>query len=197
MGVSRDSVNLAVFDSTHQTTVPDDVATHLGLRWGENPAVQRHIVWVDKAQTTEPIRLIAAIARELARYTLLNQEVLTESDSDFEFVAELLPIVCGLGIFSANATLIEDSYQMANMPWRSVTKVGNLPSRMLGYALAIFAWLRDEQRPAWACHLRPDPRSAFNAGLKHLQKTNACLCSSCRSARIDFPTSLRERLTSP
>src|SRR5262249_35083345 len=40
-----------------------------------------------------------------------------------------------------------------------------------GYALAVFAWLRQEREPAWAAHLRPNVRAVFKEGLAYLFKT--------------------------
>ncbi len=42
---------------------------------------------------------------------------------------------------------------------------------MFGYALALVAWVRGEQSPAWARHLRSGVRGEFWAGLRFLRKT--------------------------
>jgi tetratricopeptide (TPR) repeat protein len=42
---------------------------------------------------------------------------------------------------------------------------------MFGYALALFAWLRGEDRPEWARQLRPDVRGPFRKALAYLTKT--------------------------
>jgi hypothetical protein len=76
----------------------------------------------------------------------------------------LLPVFCGLGAFSANATAqkLSPGLQLRH---------GYLSSRVLGYALALFAWARGECEPGWSDHLRDDARQAMTKGLKYLSKT--------------------------
>jgi HEAT repeat protein len=46
---------------------------------------------------------------------------------------------------------------------------------MLGYAMALFAFMRRDERARWAAYLRPDARVAFRAGLRWLRRTGDSL----------------------
>lgn len=63
----------------------------------------------------------------------------------------------------------------ALVSWWSMSRSGYLPSRMYGYAFALFAFVRGETNPAWVDHLRLDARAAFEAGLRYLHKTGDSL----------------------
>ena len=108
-----------------------------------------------------------------------------------------MPVVRGLGIFLTNATLAERTHGTAPVSWWSMSRNGYLPSRIFGYALAVFAWLRGEERPEWARHLRGDALAVLNAGLKFLNRTRDCRCQPPGSRDGIAPSRLVERLTSP
>lgn len=197
MGVPRESVELALFDgSRHSPYIDDNRGTPLGLYEQRTAEAQRHTVWIERTQTPDLVRVIATAAHELAHCILLGDGLLTDSEADHEFVTDLLPVVRGLGVFAANATLIEESYQLMRGSWRTVSKAGYLPSRMFGYALAVFAWLRDEPQPIWARYLRGDPHSVFKSSLRYLRKTNDCVCRSPAGVGCEIPRTLHSRLTS-
>jgi HEAT repeat protein len=56
-----------------------------------------------------------------------------------------------------------------------MSRQGYLPSRIFGYAFALFAFVRGELDPPWAKHLRLDAASALKKGLRYLQKTGDSL----------------------
>lgn len=197
MGVSPESVDLVVFDGARPLPdVYDGCDTPKSLYEQHSTELQSHKVWIERTQTQDLLRLVATAAHELARRVVLRDGLLTDSDADFDFVSDLLPVVRGLGVFAANTTLLERSVHIMAGTWRSVSKAGYLPSRMFGYALAVFAWLREESRPVWARYLHADPRSALKSGLRYLRKTNDCLCRSPAGLGCDIPHTLHARLTS-
>ena len=55
--------------------------------------------------------------------------------------------------------------------WWSLRKHGYLSAQTLGYALAMFAWIRREREPAWAGHLRLDAADTLRRGLRYLEAT--------------------------
>ena len=59
--------------------------------------------------------------------------------------------------------------------WWRIERQGYLPSRMVGYALALFAFVRGEERPEWTGHLRLDAAAALRAGLNYLRRTDDSL----------------------
>lgn len=81
----------------------------------------------------------------------------------------------GVGIFGANATVVDSTVTDGNWSVFSISKQGYLSSIVLGYALALFAFARGETRPAWAGHLRADAAATLRAGLRYLRRTGDTL----------------------
>jgi hypothetical protein len=98
--------------------------------------------------------MVATLAHELAHIKLFGEGRLTEND---EQLTELTTIIFGLGIFNANAsfTTFRD---FRSQGWQ---KQGYLTQMDWGYALALFARLRQQTDPAWAEHLCKNVRSDF------------------------------------
>ena len=152
--------------------IPGDSIPHAaGLyQTGDRP----RIVLAD-AQLADPERLVATIAHELAHDILLGGGLLTTQEEDHEPVTDLVPVFLGLGLFLANPPLRDRSYSDQNWHYFTINRQGYLPSRMLGYALALFAFARGEAKPAWARYLRADAVEPLKRGLRYLQKTGDTL----------------------
>ena len=116
----------------------------------------------------DPVFLVSALAHELSRHRLIETQYMTGEEPDFESVVDLLTVYCGLGVFSANAT----ARQLApgTMP-----RSGYLASRVVGYALALYAWARARRQPAWSEYLRHDALDAMQRGLRYLAKSADCV----------------------
>src|SRR5262249_26780470 len=99
----------------------------------------------------------------------------TGYEEDHEQLTDLVPVFLGLGLFAANAPVRDRSYTENNWHYFKIDKQGYLPSRMLGYALALFAYVRGEAKPAWARYLRPDAAQPLKRGLRYLLKTGDSL----------------------
>ena len=129
----------------------------------------RTVLRVARSQLADPQRLAAALARELSKELLLASGLLSEEVPEHEWVTDLLPVYLGLGVFTANATIVEEQYHDGRHTWRTFRKQGSLPARTLGYALALFALMRRDERPRWAKYLRPDARAMLRASLRWLR----------------------------
>lgn len=136
---------------------------------------EQTFIRIAESQLTDPMRLVATLAHELAHEMLLGGGLLTADVPDHEWVTDLLPVFLGVGVFAANATVSEDSGFSGGWSWWTVGKSGYLPARVFGYAFALFAFMRGEQNPTWAKHLRLDASSALREGLRYLRKTNDSL----------------------
>lgn len=135
---------------------------------------QGHIFVAD-TQLADPTRLLATLAHELAHEILLRGGHLTGQEPDHEQVTDLLPVFLGAGIFGANAT-IREYQERAGAAWSwGFSTQGYLSSIVLGYALALFAYVRGEDAPDWRHHLRTDAKKTLSAGLRFLQKTGDSL----------------------
>lgn len=128
-----------------------------------------------ESQLADPQSLVATLTHELAHELLLGGKLLSPDAVDHEWVTDLLPVFLGAGIFAANAT-VKESYQTSGNrhSWR-IRKQGCLPLQIFGYAMALFAFMRHEEDPKWATHLRLGVLAALKAGLRYLQETDDTL----------------------
>ncbi|MDB5310373.1 MAG: hypothetical protein JWO38_4575 [Gemmataceae bacterium] len=132
-------------------------------------------IYVAQSQLAAPLRLIAVLSHELAHELLLKGRHLSTEVDDHEQITDLLPVFLGVGIFLANATIHTSAWSTGNMSYWSISRSGYLSSITLGYALALFAFVRGESRPRWANHLRTDAAVTLRAGLRYLRKTGDSL----------------------
>lgn len=180
MGVRRETVELKLFANDRQDHAAQVVEANrprfAGLYETPSEEAPLQIVWIDVTQTASPMNLIATIAHELAHCVLLGEGMLTSNEIDHEFVTDMLPIFQGMGLFLANSVVNSHGYSSGGYGYWSISKQGYLPPRMLGYGLALFAWLRNEPKPHWARHLRRDARGTMNSGLRYLLKTDDSRC---------------------
>jgi hypothetical protein len=119
--------------------------------------------------------LVASIARELARFRLQRDGLLDGTTSDEEHLVDLSTVIFGYGIFSANAVIQETNEQAGSWYHWWMGRNGHLTARDFGYALALFAWIRHEERPTWLSYLRLDARSSLRKGIRYLQRTEDSL----------------------
>ena len=129
---------------------------------------------VTDAQLENPVSLTATFACELARHNLVGRKLL-DGAADRQWVADLLPVLFGLGIFAANATIRETHKCSGHSHGCSEPRQGSLPARMLGYAMAIHAWLCNDPTPNWIDDLRHDAADACSKGLAYLRSTEDSL----------------------
>jgi hypothetical protein len=126
-------------------------------------------------QMADPWPLVIYLFRTLARDQLDPADLRIQSASQFAWCCDLLAVHCGLGVVLAHAYQSEFCSRGGDCCSTGSQARERLPDRMLGYALAIFAWLRQEKRPAWRSWLPPDPLVAFEGGARYLQKTSDSL----------------------
>jgi hypothetical protein len=136
---------------------------------------QRCRIRVAQSQLADPMALLATLAHELSHELLLGGGLLDVSVEDHEWVTDLLPVFLGVGIFAANSTVHEQSGQDGQTSWWVIRKEGYLPSRIFGYAMALFCFVRGETSPPWASHLRQDAAAPLREGLRYLAKTGGSL----------------------
>ncbi|MBW3542730.1 MAG: HEAT repeat domain-containing protein [Planctomycetes bacterium] len=131
----------------------------------------RAIIHLARSLLAWPEGLISTLIHELAHHLLIGGGRLTGEEEDHEQVADLLPVFLGLGVFRANSVMREGhSPDPLRYSW-VLSRHGYLTARHHGYALALFAWFRGEDKPEWARFLRLDAQASLTAGLKYLLKT--------------------------
>jgi hypothetical protein len=148
---------------------------------------QPGLIRVAKGQLDDPPALVAVLAHELAHDLLCGRGALKDG-LDAEWVTDLLPVYLGLGIFTANATLLEKCERHGHHSWWTMRRRGYLNSCTIGYALALFAWVREERNPEWASFLRLDAAEYFVAGLRFLGATGDSLFTKETAYSADRPT---------
>ena len=161
-------------DAMRFEVVPADDMPGATGHYDRSDANQKPALRVADSQIDDPQGLVATLAHEIAHHILLGGDLLAGDESDHEWTTDLLPCVLGLGIFAANSTIRTAAGNSGTWSWWSIDRRGYMPSYCIGYALAIFAWLRGEKSPAWVRHLRLDAREPLTKGLRYLRRTGDC-----------------------
>ena len=124
-----------------------------GLYWGRTED-GKYEIWLNRGNLAEPEGLVATIAHEIAHIKLLGENRIAVNN---EPLTDLTTIFFGLGIFNANEAF-QTFRNFDSHGWRSK---GYLSQTQWGYALALFAYLREEESPQWIDHLTPNVKSDF------------------------------------
>lgn len=138
------------------------------------------VIYLSESQLADPTSLVATFARELVR-DLLFERKLIEPRPDLQWTIDLATITSGFGIFVANAPLggnHEHGGKHSHGAGHSCScgsKQARMPTRVMAYAMALHAWLRGEDKPAWAACLSHEPSEMFWAGLRYLVRTENSL----------------------
>lgn len=89
----------------------------------------------------------------------------------FPEVTDLAVVGMGLGILLSNLSFVENNIQEWDYTRWTHHSRGFLDQRALSYASALAAWIRGEEHPRWARHLRNDVRHPMKKALRYLFKT--------------------------
>jgi len=127
------------------------------------------LVAIRSSMLRDPMALVATIAHELGHVILLGGGRLTTDVGDHEPLTDLLTVFLGMGIFTANSAARFRKFQDERRIGWSVKRLGYLPERVFGYALAKFVVERGDGA-RWARHLSPNVRADFKQSLRWLKK---------------------------
>lgn len=131
----------------------------------------RYIINLETNQASDPQVLVATIAHELGHVILLGEDRLDPDHPDHEPLTDLLTVFYGMGVFTANSVFTFEQWTNTfSQGWRAGRR-GYLDEEMFGYALAMFAYVRNEIKPGWAGFLETNVKSYFKSNLKYLEKT--------------------------
>lgn len=108
-----------------------------------------------------PDTLIATIAHELSHVKLLGQKGLEEND---ECLTDLATVFFGFGVFNANTAF---QFYQASDRW-GYSNLGYLKQEEWAYAIALLAFLRNEDEPAWSKYLNVTLKKDFERSLEYL-----------------------------
>lgn len=141
----------------------DGESNAAGLYLGKNDKGKYNVA-LERSQLNNPVKMIATLSHELAHIKLLGEGRLPVND---EYLTDLVTLVFGFGIFSANSAF---QFNQETDRW-SYSRQGYLSEQMYGYALSYFAYLRNESSPEWAEYLSPTIKEDFERGLLYLRNT--------------------------
>lgn len=133
-----------------------------GMYWGKNES-DKFIVSLERSQLSLPENMVATLAHELAHIKLLGEKLMSHND---ERITDLVTVLFGLGIFGANAAF-QTYTGIGYRGWRSL---GYLKQMEWGYALALFAHIRGEQKTSWIDHLNLTVKGDFVQGQNYVRK---------------------------
>lgn len=109
-------------------------------------------------------------------------------------MTDLAAVYLGLGVFVANAVVRATTEQGGHACHCGPRQIEHLPARMVGYAMALFAHVRGEARPAWKTYLRLDSLVAYRHGLTYLHRTGDSLFTAANANREKRETPTTELL---
>lgn len=125
---------------------------------------------VSRECLADPMTLMAALVHGLSHALLADAGLRLTAGR--QALAECLTVYQGLGIFPSNVTVQQKNVREGRVFRWSIRRHGSLTETQFGYALALFAWLRDEGPAArWAADLQVNVREPFVQSLKYLRKT--------------------------
>lgn len=170
MHIDPADVKLEFYQPTHRPGLARSLVRP-SLDWAGlfQLSAERNVVRVDVTLLTLPESLLAVYAHELAHQLLLGSKRICPDDRDHELVTDLTVGFFGMGVLNANEALT-NSYRL-DRRGEERGRLGYLTPTIWGYALALCAWLREEEKPAWANWLRPRVRRVFRRCLSHLRRT--------------------------
>jgi hypothetical protein len=177
MQVDASEIDLTLFTSEDEVT-SNLIPLHSGKSSGagglyrHDPSVRASIA-VHESKLKDPIALVAVLAHELGHIILLRPGLVQLDEPDMEPLNDLLTVFLGMGIFTANSAFRFEQFSNDQTQGWSTQRLGYLSEELFGFALARFAYERQESKPAWASFLRPNIASYQKRSLAWLQDKNA------------------------
>ncbi len=128
-----------------------------GLYFGKNDQ-GKYDIFIEKKNLGDGENLVATLAHEFSHIKLLGEKRLDFND---EQLTDLTPVVFGLGVFNANS---------AHKEWKSFdsyghNSIGYLKQKEWGYALALYAYFRQEENSDWIKYLTSNIKSDFKKSM--------------------------------
>ena len=114
----------------------------------------KYDIFIEQQNLSQPENLVATLAHEFAHIKILGEKRLDFND---ELLTDLTTVVFGLGIFNANASF---RFYQGFDSWGH-NSVGYLKQQEWGYALALYAYYKEEKSPGWVKHLTKNIQSDY------------------------------------
>lgn len=121
----------------------------------------KYEISINEINLGNPEALIATLAHELCHIKLLGEKKMEEND---EYMTDLATVFFGFGVFTSNASF---QFSQEYDRWAYST-AGYLNHNEWAYSLALFAFLRYEENPAWSEFLNPTIKKEFHRCLQYM-----------------------------
>ena len=167
MRIEPGSVRLHFFDAHDSLSLLNRRFDRLEGALGVYYAGARSIR-IDDRTLQDPLTLVAVAAHELSHFLLLGQGRVSRHEPDHEKITDLLTVYLGFGVFIGNARVAWQPAPPADTEGRSAEQLEYMGQAEVGYALALWARLRQETNPAWAASLCTDVRAYFTQSVAWL-----------------------------
>jgi hypothetical protein len=166
MEINMDEVNLEVFRHNIQefnsgaghslfTEIDKEAEDQMAAGfYFEKNEQGKYDIWIEEKNLSDPEALVAVIAHEFSHIKILGEKRLDFND---ELLTDLTTVVLGVGIFNSNAAFRE----IKTFDRWGHSGLGYLKQQEWGYALALYAYFREEEQPDWIKYLNPNIRSDF------------------------------------
>jgi hypothetical protein len=128
------------------------------------------VIKIHNDQLVNPMDLVGTMSHELSHARLLGEGRVNGDEYDHELLTDLNVVFHGLGVFLANVPRHWDS-GLTRWPGTDLKKPEYMTLPMFAYALGLWAWLRDEEKPNWLTALNPGVRSECKQAIRYLFKT--------------------------
>jgi hypothetical protein len=171
MGVAAGGLGLGFYSEANRPALIDADGRPVAGTAGRYQEGEKPTIWIETSYLDDPMALVATMAHELGHVLLLGGGRITHDTEDQELLTDVLTVFLGLGLFTANATVREAYWRHGHWEGWTIGRHGYMTQPMYGYALALFAYAREEEDPDWARHLRLDVRAPLKKGLRYLLET--------------------------
>lgn len=174
MGVDPARVVLEFFTDDNrelQSQLPSYESSGEGVAGHYRKRRDKFVINIEATQLTDPMFLVATSAHELGHVRLLGEGRLSASFADHEPLTDLLTVFLGMGVFTGNSVFSFRQWTNAFSQGWQTERRGYMSEEMFGYALALFAWLRGEDKPAWSKYLQGNVSAYFKSAHRYLAKT--------------------------
>lgn len=112
--------------------------------------------------------LAATIGRNLAVWHLYANRNFDGGDANAALLAELLSIYLGMAVFTANSAYQFTQWHDGQMEGWQMARRSDMSEPMLGFALAVYAVLRDEQDESWTRQIAANIRPYYKQSRRYL-----------------------------
>ena len=153
---------------------PQGPAGTFRMRAAEDGSGRHALITFNPKQVSDPEALIATFAHELAHYLAHSVDALPPGGEEFEELAtDVLAIVLGFGLFTANGAFRFRQYQSTGTHGWSTRHQGYLRRDEATFALAVFCALKDIPAREVVPHLQPGLVPGFRKACREIQASEA------------------------